>query len=77
MLESYKSPTDEEVAAEIEAGLTTMEAPRALVPAARELIAKRETSSTRKPHTTTLQATNRACTKLGATTWQGHERTPD
>ena len=61
VLEYYESQTDEEVAAEIEVGLnsTTMEVPRALVPAVRELIAKRKTAST-KTHNTTLQPTNRA-----------------
>jgi len=65
VVEYYESQTDEQVAAEIEAGLksTTMEVPRALVPAVRELIAKRKTSSTKKTHNTTLQPTNRARTK--------------
>ena len=43
VLEYYESQSDEEGAAEIEAGFesTTMEVPRALVPAVRVLIAKR------------------------------------
>lgn len=50
VLEHYESQTDEESAAEIEAGLdsTTMEVPRALVPAVRELIAKRKAPRTKK-----------------------------
>src|SRR5437879_12946227 len=44
VLEYYESQTDEEAAAEIESALesTTMEVPTALVPAVRELIAKRK-----------------------------------
>ena len=55
VLEYYESQTDEEAAAEIEAGLnsTTMEVPRALVPAVRELIAKRKRARTKKTHNTT------------------------
>jgi 16S rRNA C1402 N4-methylase RsmH len=62
VLEYYESQTDEEVAAEIEAGLesTTMEVPRALVPVVRELIAKRKSSRTKKTHNTTLQPPSRA-----------------
>ena len=62
VLDYYESQTDEEVAAEIEAGLnsTTMEVPRALVPTVRELIANRGPSRTKKTHNTTLQPTNRA-----------------
>jgi len=56
-LEYYESQTDEEVAAEIEAGLnsTTMEVPRALVPAERELIAKRKRAPAKKTHNKGLQ----------------------
>ncbi len=62
MLEYYESQTDEEVAAEIEVGLnsTTMEVPCALVPAVRELIAKRKTASTKKTHNTTFRPTKQA-----------------
>ena len=62
VLEYYEAQTDEEVAAEIEVGLnsTTMEVPRALVPAVRELIAKRKTARTRETHNTTLRPTNLA-----------------
>ena len=64
VLEYYESQTDEEAAAEIEAGSesTTMEVPVALVPAVRELIAKRKTSRVRatKTHNTTLQPPIRA-----------------
>jgi len=62
VLEYYESQTDEEAAAEIEAGLnsTTMEVPRALVPAVRELIAKRKRARTKKMHNTTLQPPSRA-----------------
>jgi len=44
VLEYYETQTDEEAAAEIEAGSksTTMEVPAALVPAVRALIAKRK-----------------------------------
>ena len=55
VLEYYESQTDEEAAAEIDSALesTTMEVPTALVPAVRELIAKRKsvrakTAGTRK-----------------------------
>ena len=43
VLEYYESQSDEEAAAEIEAGFqsTTMEVPRGLVPVVRQLIAKR------------------------------------
>ena len=46
VLEHYESQTDEEAAAEIESALesTTMEVPTALVPAVRELIAKRKSA---------------------------------
>jgi len=56
-LEYYESQTDEEVAAEIEAGLnsTTMEVPRALVPEVRELIAKRKRARAKKTHNKGLQ----------------------
>src|SRR5437016_13090116 len=49
VLEYYETQTDEEAAAEIEAGSksTTMEVPAALVPAVRALIAKRKKASTR------------------------------
>jgi len=62
VLEYYESQTDEEVAAEIEAGFdrTTMEVPRAFVPVVRELIADRKSSRLKKTHITTLQPTNRA-----------------
>ena len=65
VLDYYEVQTDDEVAAEIEVGLsgTTMEVPRALVPAVRELIAKRKTARTKKTHNTTLQPTNRAGSK--------------
>ncbi len=64
-LDYYESQTDEDVAAEIESGLnsTTMEVPRALVPAVRELIAKRKRAGSKKTHNTTLQPTNRARSK--------------
>ena len=50
VIEHYDSQTDEEAAAEIEAGLasTTMEVPTALIPAVRELIAKRKSLRARK-----------------------------
>ena len=49
VLEHYESQTDEEAAAEIQAALekTTMEVPRALVPAVRQLIAKRKSARAR------------------------------
>jgi hypothetical protein len=61
VLEHYESQTDEEVAAEIEVGLasTTMEVPPALVPAVRELIARRKAARTKKTHNATLQPQNR------------------
>ena len=62
VLEYYESQTDEEVAAEIEAGFerTTMEVPRALVPVVRGLIATRKSSHIKKTHHTTLQPPTRA-----------------
>ena len=56
VLEYYESQSDEEAAAEIEAGFesTTMEAPRALVPAVRVLIAKRKAARAKKTDNTTL-----------------------
>ena len=62
VLEYYESQTDEEVAAEIEAGFerTTMEVPRALVPVVRELIAHRKSSQIKKTQSNTLPTTNRA-----------------
>jgi len=58
LLHHYESQTDAEAAAEIEAGLdsTTMEVPRALVPAVRQLIAKRKAARRKK----TLQPASRA-----------------
>ena len=49
VLDYYESQTDEEAAAEIESALenTTMEVPTALVPAVRELIAKRKSARAR------------------------------
>jgi hypothetical protein len=46
VLDHYESQTDEEATAEIDAALesTTMEVPTALVPAVRELIAKRKSA---------------------------------
>jgi hypothetical protein len=64
VLEYYESQSDEEAAAEIEAALesTTMEVPVALVPAVRQLIAKRKLARARstKPHKTTLPPASRA-----------------
>ena len=64
VLEYYETQTDEEAAAEIEAGSksTTMEVPAALVPAVRALIAKRKKARTpaTKSHNTTSQPTSRA-----------------
>ena len=56
VLEYYESQSDEEVAAEIEAGSesTTMEVPRALVPAVRVLIAKSKAARAKKTDNTTL-----------------------
>ena len=58
VLDYYESQSDEEATAEIEAGLesTTMEVPVALVPAVRELIAKRKPVRARptKTRNTTL-----------------------
>jgi hypothetical protein len=62
VLEYYESQSDQEAAAEIEAGFesTTMEVPRALVPAVRQLIAKRKAPRAKKTHNTTLQPSSRA-----------------
>jgi len=53
VLEYYDSQSDEEAAAEIEAALesTTMEVPVALVPAVRQLIAKRKLARARATKT--------------------------
>ena len=65
MLEYYESQSDEEAAAEIEAGFesTTMEVPHALVPAVRQLIAKRKAARIKKTHNSTLQPSSRAGAK--------------
>jgi len=49
VLDYYESQTDDEAATEIKAALenTTMEVPTALVPAVRELIAKRKSARVR------------------------------
>ena len=62
VLEHYESQSDEEAAAEIEAAFegTTMEVPVALVPAVRQLIAKRKRAHPAKTHNTTLQPPSRA-----------------
>ena len=61
VLEYYESQSDEEAATEIEAALerTTMEVPVALVPAVRQLIAKRKLARARatKTHNEALQRT--------------------
>ena len=68
VLEYYESQTDEEAAAEMESALesTTMEVPTALVPAVRELIAKRKSVRARatKRHKLTPQPTSRARRKI-------------
>ncbi len=53
VLEYYESQTDEEAAAEIEAGLksTTMEVPVGLVPVVRQLIAKRRSARAHQTET--------------------------
>ncbi len=61
VLEYYESQSDEEAATEIEAALesTTMEVPVALVPAVRQLIAKRKMARARatKAHNEALHQT--------------------
>ncbi len=61
VLEYYESQSDEEAATEIEAALesTTMEVPVALVPAVRQLIAKRKLARARatETHKEALQRT--------------------
>jgi hypothetical protein len=68
VLELYESQTDEEAAAEIESAFegTTMEVPTALVPAVRELIAKRKSARARatKRHNTTSQPATRSRRKI-------------
>jgi hypothetical protein len=68
VLKYYESQTDEEAAAEIESALesATMEVPTALVPAVRELIAKRKSARAHalKRHSTTSQPTNRSRRKI-------------
>ena len=53
VLEYYESQSDEEAAAEIEAGFksTTMEVPVGLVPVVRQLIAKRRSARTHQTKT--------------------------
>jgi len=53
VLEYYESQSDEEAAAEIRTGLegTTMEVPAVLVPAVRQLIAKRKSARARREKT--------------------------
>ncbi len=65
VLEYYESQSDEDAAAEIEAGFesTTMEVPRALVPAVRQLIAKRKAARVKKTHNSTLPPSSRAGAK--------------
>ena len=60
VLDYYEWQTDAEAAAEIEAGLdsTTLEVPRALVPAVRQLIARRKAVRRKKTHNV-LQPTGR------------------
>jgi hypothetical protein len=64
VLNYYESQSDEEAATEIRSALenTTMEVPTALVPAVRELIAKRKSSHARasKGRNTTPQPASRA-----------------
>ena|SRR3989337_2324720 len=61
VIEYYESQSDEEAAAEIEAGLksTTMEVPHGLVPVVRQLIAKRRSARAHqtKPRRPGLQST--------------------
>ena len=59
VLEYYESQSDEEAAAEIEAAVesTTMEVPVALVPAVRQLIAKRKLARATKTHNKALRRT--------------------
>ncbi len=68
VLEYYESQTDEEAEAEIESAFagTTMEVPTALVPAVRELIAKRKSARAhaKKRHNTTSQPTSRSRRKI-------------
>jgi len=61
VIEHYDSQTDEEAAAEIEAGLarTTMEVPIALVPVVRKLIAKRRSTSAPKSSSKTRVRANK------------------
>jgi len=64
VLDYYDSQTDDEAATEIQSALenTTMEVPTALVPAVRELIAKRKSVRARatKRRKTTSQPASRA-----------------
>ena len=64
VLDYYDSQTDDEAATEIQSALenTTMEVPTALVPAVRELIAKRKSVRARatKRRNTTPQPASRA-----------------
>ena len=62
VIEHYDSQTDEEAAAEIEAGLasTTMEVPTALVPVVRELIAQRKSKRATKGSSRTRARANKS-----------------
>jgi hypothetical protein len=68
VIEYYESQTDEEAAAEIESAFegTTMQVPTALVPAVRELIAKRKSARAHatKRHSTTSQPASRSRRKI-------------
>ena len=59
VLQYYESQSDEEAAAEIDTALegTTMEVPVALVPAVRQLIAKRKLARATKTHNEALPRT--------------------
>lgn len=67
VLEYYESQSDEEAAAEIEAGLqrTTMEVPLVLVPVVRELIARRKSDRAHptKTRNTALQSDERRASR--------------
>jgi hypothetical protein len=65
VLDYYESQTDAEAAAEIEAGLdsTTIEVPRALVPAVRQLIAKRKAARRKKTHNKGLKPSASGATR--------------
>lgn len=75
VFEYYESQSDEDAAAEIEAGLksTTMEVPVGLVPVVRQLIAKRRAA---RAHRTKTNSTGLQPSASRAKRWGGSKAVP-